>query len=109
MAKKKFDTFGDFVMKDDKVVMKTLIVTSMWAGNISFSLIVLTMYFLKVWELFIILGLISLFGWYKVYQFYQMGGTKAMPAMTAEQTVWRRNLDGKEKEGSKEESEKGQH
>ena len=85
---KKYNTFHDFILKDDRVVMKTLIVISMWTGNILFTLLILALWISRVYEIAIILGIINLFGWWKVIKFYRLGGLKAMPAMTAEQIVW---------------------
>jgi hypothetical protein len=96
MKKKKFNTFHDFVLNDEKIVMKVLMVMSLWAGNILFSLTVVTLLILKVYDLGIILGVIALFGWYYVFNFYRIGGTKAMPDMSTNQVVWRKN-NGKEK------------
>ena len=102
MAKKKFNTFHDFVLKDEIVVMKTLLMLSMWAGNILLTLIVLVCYLAKIYELAIIFGVLCLFGWLKVIKFYRMGGMKALPKMSAEKYVWRKKDEEDEKEDSDE-------
>lgn len=93
MAKKKFDTFGDFILKDEKIVMKVLLTTSMWAGNIILTLIVLALWFTSNREVSIILGILSLFGWWRVIKFYRFGGPKNIPDMKAETEIWGKNRE----------------
>ena len=98
--KKKFNTFHDFVLGDEDVVMKVLLLMGMWAGNILFSLLVLALALSHNYELAIIIGLISSFGWWKTITFYRLGGIKTMPKMKAGDVVWRQTY-GTEKESEK--------
>jgi hypothetical protein len=76
-------------LKDETVVLKTLLVMSMWIGPILFSLITYGLYVSENYILAVIIGLLSLAGWYKLIKFYKFGGLKAMPKISSEQFVWR--------------------
>jgi hypothetical protein len=84
----KYKTFHEFILKDEKIVMKVLIVLSFWAGNLLFSLLTYAVFASKNYEIAIILSIFCVAGWWKLIRFYQMGGTKTMPKLSSEKFVW---------------------
>jgi hypothetical protein len=89
-TKKKFNTFHDFVLKDENTVVKVLLVLSSWLGPIVFSLITYSLFASENYVLAVIFGLFTLAGWYKLVKFYRYGGANAVPKISSEQFVWRR-------------------
>lgn len=104
--KKKFNTFSSFILHDEKIVMKVLLTLAMWGGNILFFLLVLALFASKIYEIAIILGVISLFGWWQVIKFYRLGGTKTMPNMSADSVVWKQEIGKTKNEKRRDNNEK---
>jgi len=86
--RKKYSSFSEFILNDDKIVMKLLLTIAKWVGPILFSWLAILFLFSSYWPVGIIFGIFGLVGWYKLYQFYKIGGSKNLEGMTAAEMVW---------------------
>ena len=97
MTRKKFKTFHEFILKDEKVVLGVLMLVSLWGGNILFTLLVVTLFIVHQTGIAVILSVLCIAGWLQLIKFYSFGGLKAMPKLSTEQIVWKGGYNGKEK------------
>ena len=78
--KQKYHNFFDYVLNDDKKVLRVLLPMSRWAAAIIFTLffIIIFPYDVDI-ILKIFIAVFALASWYSVYKFYKLGGTRNMP------------------------------
>jgi len=91
--KKKYKSFGHFVLEDTEVVMPFLMTLSLWSGLIIISLLILLMIRLRFWPfvaLFIFMDFLAI---KKLYRHYKLGGSKYWKGKSANEMVW--NKEGK--------------
>ena len=103
--KEKFDNFAEFVLNDDKIVMKFLLTLAQWFGAIIFTALGLLFYVAEYRVPGYIFGTFALFAWYKLIKFYRMGGPKNLEGLTAAGTVWDKDsitIEKRDNNGEKE-------
>jgi hypothetical protein len=86
--KEKYDSFGEFILNDNKKVMPFLITLSIWGGFVIISLIFIGTMYSDVLVLKILFGLTWLASLRKCYQFIKFKGSKAYKGMTANNMVF---------------------
>lgn len=100
--REKYDNFSEFILNDDKIVMKLLFTIAKWSGAILFTWLSIIFFCTPYWPVGIIFSIFALLGWKKLYEFYKLGGSKNIKGMTAANMVWnKKQIKVGEKNGKK--------
>ena len=76
MKKRKHDSFAEFILNDDKIVMKLLLTIAKWFGPLIFTLLAVGFLEARMWGFGIFFGIFALLGWWQLIKFYRLGGSK---------------------------------
>lgn len=90
MKKRKYDSFGDFILNDKKEVMPFLLKFSSWSGVIILILASLITYLRGLYPLTVIFGLLGIFGIRKLFRHYKCGGFKMYKGHSANEMIWKK-------------------
>lgn len=83
----KYDSFSEFILNDDTIVLKVLMTIAKWFGALFFSALAWLMFDIGIPFLGVVFGALAVFGWHGVYKFHTVG-TKDMKGFTAANMVW---------------------
>ena len=89
MKKKKFSSFGDFILNDKEIVMPFLITTSIVFSIIIFSLMVFLSFYYDFDMFFKVLFCLMLgASFWRLYKHIKFGGWRTLKGLTANDIVW---------------------
>ena len=89
--RRKHNSFSEFILNDDEIVMKLLLTIAKWVGPIILSWLGAIMIIFgsgAVRNFGIFFAVLGIIGWYKLYKFYKLGGSKNLVGLTASNMVW---------------------
>jgi hypothetical protein len=90
--KREHDSFTEYILNDDKFVMKFLIILSQGFSLLIFLFLLFMGILYRNWLIIGIFGTMFALAVYKVYQFYFVfGGVKTMTGLSASSTIWNKD------------------